>query len=77
MLDALTWKFEENREYTASSAYHAWFIDATCNNFETIIWKPWALPKCKFFSWLAIQNRIWTAEIGSPELAKSKDLPTL
>ena len=31
-------------------------------NFETIIWKPWAPPKCKFFSSLAIPNRIWTAD---------------
>ena len=61
-LDALTWKFEKNGEYSASSAYHTQFIGATRNNFETIIWKPWAPPKCKFFSWLAIHNWIWTAD---------------
>jgi hypothetical protein len=27
-----------------------------------VIWKVWALPKCKFFSCLAIQNRIWIAD---------------
>jgi hypothetical protein len=61
-LDALIWKFEENGEYSAASAYHAQFIGTTRNNFETIIWKPWAPSKCKFFSWLVIQNRIWTAD---------------
>ena len=60
--DNLSWKFEENGEYTTSSAYHAQFIGATKNNFEALIWKPWAPPKCKFFSWLAIQNRVWTAD---------------
>ena len=60
--DALTWKFEENGEYSASWAYHTQFIGVTRNDFETIIWKPWVPPKCKFFSWLAIQNRIWTAD---------------
>ena len=26
------------------------------------VWKIWAPPKCKFFAWLAINNRIWTAD---------------
>jgi hypothetical protein len=37
--DALTWNFEENGEYSTSSAYHAQFVGATPNNFESIIWK--------------------------------------
>jgi len=43
-LDTLTWKFQKNGDYSASSAYHAQFIGTTRNNFETIIWKAWALP---------------------------------
>jgi hypothetical protein len=27
-----------------------------------MVWKNWATPKVKFFSWLAIQNRLWTAD---------------
>jgi exonuclease III len=60
--DTIVWKLGAKTEYSASSAYHAQFIGATYTNFPTIIWKPWAPPKCKFFSWLAIQNRIWTAD---------------
>ena len=26
------------------------------------IWKPWGPNKCKFFLWLLLQNRIWTAD---------------
>lgn len=43
--DALTRKFEENGEYSASSAYHAQYLGATHSNFETIVWKPFAPPK--------------------------------
>ena len=31
-------------------------------NFNQIIWSAWAPPKCKFFSWLTVQDRIWTAD---------------
>jgi hypothetical protein len=33
-------------------------------NFEPAdrIWKTWALSKCKFFLWLAILDRCWTAD---------------
>uniref|UniRef100_A0A8R7UVN8 Reverse transcriptase zinc-binding domain-containing protein n=1 Tax=Triticum urartu TaxID=4572 RepID=A0A8R7UVN8_TRIUA len=27
-----------------------------------MIWKMWAPPKCKFFAWLILQNRVWTAD---------------
>jgi hypothetical protein len=27
-----------------------------------MVWKAWATPKVKFFSWLAIRNRIWTVD---------------
>jgi hypothetical protein len=27
-----------------------------------MIWKCWAPSKCKFFAWLLLQNRIWTAD---------------
>jgi hypothetical protein len=26
------------------------------------LWKSWAPPKCKFFLWLAIRNKCWTAD---------------
>jgi len=28
----------------------------------TLIWKSWAPAKCKFFAWLVVQDRLWTAD---------------
>ena len=27
-----------------------------------LVWRHWALPKCKLFIWLVTENRIWTAD---------------
>ena len=34
----------------------------TFSLMEQIVWKAWAPPKVKFFAWLAVQDRIWTAD---------------
>ena len=60
--DDITWKFEANGEYSASSAYRAQFLGSTSTTMNKTVWKVWAPPKVKFFSWLAIQNRIWTVD---------------
>ncbi|WVZ62666.1 hypothetical protein U9M48_012383, partial [Paspalum notatum var. saurae] len=60
--DTATWKFTPTGEYSSQSAYKAQFIGSIKTNLKDLIWKTWALPKCKFFGWLAIQNRIWTAD---------------
>src|SRR6185312_11745460 len=58
----IAWKLTESKQYSASSAYHAQFLGASSPNFTELIWRAWAPPKCKFFSWLAIQNRLWMAD---------------
>jgi hypothetical protein len=60
--DLIKWKFTMSGQYTTQSAYQAQFYGSTCRNFNSIIWRAWAPPKCKFFSWLAVQNRVWTAD---------------
>jgi hypothetical protein len=60
--DTISWNLTNDRKYTTRSAYRAQFLGSTPTNFNLLIWKVWAPPKCKFFSWLVIQNRIWTSD---------------
>lgn len=60
--DVVNWKFIANHCFTVKSAYQAQFFESTCTISDLFIWKVWMPLKCKFFSWLAIQNRIWTTD---------------
>ena len=60
--DTISWKFTTSREYTTSSAYLAQFVGLTYSTNTSMMWKTWAPPKCKFFAWLILQNRVWTAD---------------
>jgi hypothetical protein len=53
-LDTISWNLTFNGEYSSASAYEAQFIGAMPTNFNKMVWKNWATPKVKFFSWLAI-----------------------
>jgi hypothetical protein len=54
--DSIRWKFGKNGEYMASSAYKMQFLGNITSNMPSLVWKPWAPPKCKTFAWLVIQN---------------------
>jgi hypothetical protein len=54
--DSISWKLLADRHYSVKSAYLAQFLSSELTNMNWIIWKAWAPPKCKFFSWFAIQN---------------------
>ena len=60
--DSIQWKFTTDGKYSASSAYKMQFEGLTHTNLNASVWKVWAPPKCKFFAWLVLQNRIWTAD---------------
>jgi len=60
--DEIAWKFSESGQFLTSSAYLAQFLGSISTNLNEIIWSAWAPPKCKFFSWLAVQDRIWTVD---------------
>ena len=59
--DKITWTLDSSGVYSAKSAYVAQFAGQISSNFPTLIWKVWAPPKCKFFIWLLLHNRLWTA----------------
>jgi len=59
--DSITWILTPDGTYSAKSAYAMHFIGNTQCQTATQTWKTKAPPKCKFFIWLMLQNRIWTA----------------
>jgi len=59
--DQICWKLDTSGKYTAKSAYSIQFSGSILSNFPKLIWKAWAPPKCKFFLWLLLQDRLWTA----------------
>jgi len=62
MSDRFVWKWSSDGKYSASSAYRAFFVGATSLLGAKELWKVKAPPQVKFFSWLALHRRLWTAE---------------
>lgn len=60
--DDITWKHSASGLYSAASAYKAQFLGLTRSPMLSTVWKAWAPPKIKFYAWLAMQNRVWTAD---------------
>jgi hypothetical protein len=60
--DDIHWKLTSNGEYSTASAYNLQFFGLIESNFCKLIWKAWATPKAKQHAWLALQNRLWTAD---------------
>ncbi|KAG2611816.1 hypothetical protein PVAP13_4KG212210 [Panicum virgatum] len=60
--DTHIWRLDASGQYTAKSAYLAFFNGATTFEPWHRIWKTWAPAKCKIFLWLAGRNRCWTAD---------------
>ena len=60
--DRFSWKFSSSDQYSRKSAYNTMFICSIKFPAWRRIWKTWALANCKFFIWLAINNRCWTSD---------------
>lgn len=60
--DRFVWKWSPDGKYSVSSAYRAFFFGATELRGAKELWRSKALPRVKFFFWLAIHRRLWTAE---------------
>jgi hypothetical protein len=55
-MDKITWKFTNDGCYSAKSAYKMQFSGLHISPMPSLVWKPWAPPKCKIFVWLILQN---------------------
>jgi hypothetical protein len=42
--------------------YKMQFLGSVGSTFPAKVWQAWAPSRCKFFTWLMMQNRIWTAD---------------
>lgn len=60
--DQHLWRLTRSGVYSSKSAYAAFFFGAVSFSGWKRIWKGWAPLKCKFFLWLAKNNRCWTAD---------------
>jgi exonuclease III len=59
--DSIIWRHTTDGQYSAKSAYQLQFIGKTRSLTANITWATKAPPKCRFFIWLMLQNRVWTA----------------
>ena len=60
--DIIIWTLSTNGCYSVGSAYKAQFLGLAPCSFESLVWKTWEPPKCRFFAWLVVQNRLWTSD---------------
>ncbi|WVZ89347.1 hypothetical protein U9M48_035768 [Paspalum notatum var. saurae] len=60
--DQFHWTFTQSGHYSCQSAYQAFFLGGINFGPWKRVWKSWAPLRCKFFMWLALKNRCWTAD---------------
>jgi hypothetical protein len=60
--DTFSWTFSPDQSYSAASAYGAMFLGSTIPLGAKQIWKTMAPPCVRFFFWLVLHGRCWTAE---------------
>jgi hypothetical protein len=56
--DEILWIRIANKQYSVRSAYQMQFDGAMESMFPVKVWQIWAPLRCKFFTWLMLQNRI-------------------
>jgi hypothetical protein len=60
--DEITWKFSLTGSYSSKSAYKMQYA-GTFSDFEWAeIWNTKLENKCKIFSWLILQNKLWIVD---------------
>jgi hypothetical protein len=60
--DKVSWKLTANAQYCTKTAYEIQFIVSFPDYEWHWLWEAKVEPKCRFSSWLLMQNRLWTAD---------------
>ena len=60
--DQHRWKLSSSGSYSCKSAYNSMFTGIIGFAPWKRVWKSWAPPNCRFFVWLAINNKCWTSD---------------
>lgn len=60
--DRFIWRWTADGKYSASSAYQSFFIGMSSMIGAKQLWKVKVPLKVKFFFWIALHGRLWTAE---------------
>lgn len=60
--DVIRWRWTAKGEYSAASAYEAQFKGSMSYFPANDIWRAHSEPKCRFFAWLVLHDRVLTAE---------------
>jgi hypothetical protein len=58
--DSFLWKWSASHDYSASSAYKAFFIGRSELQGSRNLWRIRAPQKCIFFAWTVLHKRCWT-----------------
>lgn len=61
-VDAVSWVWEPDGRYSCRSAYRARFWGREVSPTAVFTWSSKAPLRCRFFTWLAVQSRCWTAD---------------
>lgn len=59
--DIFAWRLTADKQYSASSTYGAMFVGCSTPLGARQLWKTSAPQRVKFFFWLAMHGRCWTA----------------
>lgn len=55
------WRWSSNQRYSATSAYGAMFLGSSAPFGAGMIWNSRAPPKVRYFFWLVLHGKCWTA----------------
>jgi hypothetical protein len=60
--DTFVWRWTRSGEYSATFAYEIQFLGASAMFKAPAVWKVNTEPKCRFFTWLGLLQKIPTAD---------------